>query len=202
MYGGLKTSYSSNYINNRNNQMNNKIITSNKKKSKFSDVNRSENNFRTFYDENKYLPNKSIGRIETDDDLICNNCFNKSMTNFKETNKRYRNKSTNDGHNNDPFLFSQTQNSLFRNRIEGKIQSRQTFTDKASRSIEKYKNNQKESLQKEYETQSNFFDKNVDYVLERAKERNRLNESLVSKSLDQYNNENPQKAKYFRSYVE
>jgi hypothetical protein len=98
--------------------------------------------------------------------------------------------------------FNDTVNNIRRSKIDQKMNKRESKTDIVSKSIEKYKNNNKEILQAELESKPIFYQTMRDSTVERARMKSKLKESVIENNLEKFGfKERPEKIKYFDNYV-
>jgi hypothetical protein len=98
--------------------------------------------------------------------------------------------------------FNETVNNLTRNKIDEKMNNRESKTIVVRRSMEKYKNLDKENLQAEIESKPVFYQNMKDSVVERARVKSKIKEKVINNNLEIFTNkEQPEKIKYYETYV-
>ena len=76
--------------------------------------------------------------------------------------------------------FNETVNNLTRNKIDEKMNNRESKTIVVRRSMEKYKNLDKENLQAEIESKPVFYQNMKDSVVERARVKSKIKEKVIN----------------------
>jgi hypothetical protein len=93
-------------------------------------------------------------------------------------------------------------NAFIRAGIDNKVSDRIGRTERTAEQLYSYRNDSKDKLIKNNESQFCFLYNMKDSTLQRARERSLKNELVIEKNIDKFiNQENPEKTKYYERCV-
>lgn len=140
-----------------------------------------------------YIPTES----KYNDNLICNNCVNDYLIQSKSLNTEKERDS------NTKLFLNDSMNKLNHEMIEQKIKEREILSNRASKSIDNFRNVKKELLADEFQNKESFLDKRRDYQVERAIDTHKKNELTIQNNIEKFvTREKPELQKYYKYCVE